>query len=147
MTVNPFQDLPMYNLPQDHIQEISGSKTNDYWIILSRGEAMNKDLTDYLKKILSAIGVDLTKNCFLFSLDLSEKIFIHRLLSEAKSQKKIISFGISPLHFGLSVIYQPQELFHLYTHAFLLCDEIQNIQNDGNKKRTLWESLQKLKDL
>ncbi|MCB0665919.1 MAG: hypothetical protein KDC80_08870 [Saprospiraceae bacterium] len=137
--------IPIYDLPQGSIKKLDGSTNNKFWILQSDSEANESALQTFLEKILQAIDLDPNKNLCLFSLSPDEDSSLSSLLETVTTPKTIIIFGLSPGNLGMSTRFLPYHLFKLKGNTFLLCDELRSIQSDSNKKRDLWDSLQKVK--
>ncbi|MCB0687992.1 MAG: hypothetical protein KDC53_15755 [Saprospiraceae bacterium] len=145
MTNNPFPNLPSYQLPSADPNIMSGDLNLKYWIILTIQEYENKDLYDFLDKIMQAIGVNNGTDSMVAILNQTELLSLATMLENTESPKTVISFGLTSHQLGLSVPYMPQELFYLRDHRFLFCDNLKSLKTDANRKRALWDSLQLLK--
>lgn len=143
--MHPFQNLPLYDVPDSQILSSSGSVDDQYWIVVQSGEKNETQLNDFLSKILAAIDINLSTSVHLLALDISSRIYIHKLLSAANGGKIILCFGISPRDLGLAVTEQLYEIIHLNGHDFLFCDNLGAIYSDANKKRALWEVIQSIR--
>jgi ssRNA-specific RNase YbeY (16S rRNA maturation enzyme) len=141
----PFEDLPLYRLPTAIPFKVHGESQRSYWIILSKSEEDNQSLQDFLSKILKALGLDIHRDTYQIIADDSHSLYLSKQLRNLDEPKIIISFGFKPEEIGLSIAHLPYQLLQLRDHKFLFCDLLDHIQNDANKKRALWETLQLLK--
>jgi len=140
--MHPFQNLPLYDIPDSQISTSSGSPDNQYWIFIRPEEEIDTQLKKFLAKILAAIDIDLATSINLLTLDSTQRIYIHKLIGTASKEKNILCFGLSSKDLGLNFRKQLYQLIHLDGHTFLFCELLSAIQSDANKKKALWESLQ-----
>lgn len=137
--------IPIYDLPQGSIKKLDGSTDNKFWILQSDSEANEPALQTFLEKILQAIDLNSSKDLCILSVNPDKDGSLLSLLETVTTPKTIIIFGLTPGNLGMSTRFLPYHLFKLKGNTFLLCDELQSIQSDSNKKRDLWDSLQKVK--
>ncbi|MBK8503626.1 MAG: hypothetical protein IPL46_16300 [Saprospiraceae bacterium] len=140
----PFEAIPIYHLPSAAPIKVLGESQKSYWIILSTSEEVNPLLQDFLSKILKALGLDMHLDTYRIITDDSDGVYLSKLLGHLEDPKIIISFGFTPSEIGLSIAHLPYQLLNLKHHRFLFCDLLDSVQNDPNKKRALWETLQLL---
>lgn len=140
----PFEDLPLYLLPSTLPLRVLGESSRSYWIILAQSEEENSSLQDFLSKILKALNLEMSIDTYRMIADHSNGFYLSKQFSDDDDPKIIIAFGFKPEELGLSIAYRPYQLMKLSNHQFLLCDLLDTIQDDPNKKRALWETLQLL---
>lgn len=111
-------------------------------VIVVLQEQEKTELIDgLLKKILSAIHIDLAEDVQLVKASTTTSINILKPLKDLEIDK-VLCFGIEPhnLAFNFSpTLYKP---IHIENRTFLFVDSLSKIEADQNRKKMLWSNLQ-----
>ena len=96
----------------------------------------------FLKKILSAVQIDLQKDALFASFgDPDSGSFIQLL--RKKGVEKCLLFGLEPARLGLGISVRLNESFVFYGCRFLFAEKLSAIENDVAKKQQLWAALKR----
>lgn len=96
----------------------------------------------FLKKILSAIQVDLQKDALFTSFAAGETGSFMQLLRK-KGIEKCLLFGLRPDRLGLGISVKLNEPFVFYGCRFLFTERLSVIENDEAQKKQLWSALKR----
>lgn len=96
----------------------------------------------FLKKILSAVQVDLQKDTLFYPFTASDSGSFIQLLRK-KGVEKCLLFGLAPARLGLGISAKMNEPFHFYGCRFLFAEKLSVIENDVAKKQQLWAGLKR----
>jgi DNA polymerase III psi subunit len=138
----PFAKLPRYATPRSHPSSTLGDDSQMVWVVLNQQEANDHDLSDLLRKILKAINIDLDSEVFQILVEKDESFYLANILPS--NAKIIIAFGIPPSSLGMTIEVKLYNKFILRDHQFIFSDELSQIRNNGDNKRSLWSSLQSI---
>ncbi len=96
----------------------------------------------FLKKILSAVQIDLSKDALFASFGATETGSFIQLLRK-KGVEKCLLFGLAPARLGLGIAVKMNEPFTFYGCRFLFAEKLSVIENDVAKKQQLWAGLKR----
>jgi DNA polymerase III psi subunit len=98
---------------------------------------------DFLKKVLQAVKLNISTDCYVLAVAENEKIALGPVLRQ-KEIKNVLIFGLGPEQVGMHVQLQRYQIATLETQKILLADDLSKIQTDEKLKRALWNGLQDL---
>ena len=137
-------DIPLIRLTENKNQDFQLEGEGKLGLILVCNKA---DLLDGGKEkaleIAKAVGYDFPKDLAILSTDAASLNLSEAL--ESISYKSVISF-----HFSAEALGLPAHLVEYHPYVFeqmtlVLSDAIQNIKNDNDKKKKLWNAVKTLK--
>ncbi len=126
-------------------EQIKSNSSNSVKLMVVLEEQEDNDLLDgLLKKILSAINIDLSSDvCLVKSSKHLPSLNIIKSIKDLRINK-VISFGLNPKDLALNftnVLYEP---IHIGDLTFLFADTLGVLNNDPGKKKALWLNLQQI---
>lgn len=133
--------IPDYSLLPLNLNSIGDNQRGILIVYLTeKGKAEAKMEEDFLKKVFSAVQLDLDKDTLMINLSIDSKISFRKLKSGIDFEK-VYFFGLSPENLDWHikpVFYNP---FSFGGKEVLFCDAVEKIINNKEKKGLLWKAL------
>lgn len=134
-------DFPVFPVPDSKIPPLNGEGKQGLLVVL--GESASPELKAFLGKIMGAVGLDLSKDAFVFEVQNGEKFAFAKKIEEQTLQQ-VILFGVAPGQALLNInapLYHP---FKMSGTSLLFGDQLSAIQADNNLKKLLWGCLKNM---
>ncbi len=125
--------------PKNAQERIVGRNHQKLMVVYTIESDPNEDLS-FLKKVLSAVNIDLEKQVQLLGLTNLERLSCSNIPS-FQSVEKLIVFGKSPLDLGIRVNANPYQSINLDNRVFLFSESLAKVAADKGKKGLLWNAL------
>lgn len=146
-----FFDFDVYQFPDNELIDkiVRGLNKKQFLIIFSCPEEEEKELTPYLQKILTALGVQMDEDTHYLNLTAGNEINLSHFLQHSAT-KKILLFGIQPHLLSLNIQIPPYTVFPFLGYKWLWADPLGDIFAERNqttrpKAAALWTALNILK--
>jgi hypothetical protein len=146
-----FFDFDVYQIPDNELVDkiVKGFNKKQFLIIFSCPEEEEKELTPYLHKILTALGVQMDDDTHYLNLPPGNEINLSHFLQHTAT-RKILLFGIQPHLLSLNIQIPPYTVFPFLGYKWLWADPLGDIFAERNqatrpKAAALWTSLNILK--
>lgn len=94
-----------------------------------------------LSKMMSAVKYDLNTDVFILKVANNES---HSLTMLNNAYHNTLIFGVNPIDLGLKINLRPYQPARFEKSTIMLCDNLRVISASNEKKRTIWEQLQKM---
>lgn len=131
-----------YDIPHEGEEAIPSLNNNAKNVIIVSDPADLSEGIHLLRKILSAIHLDLENDCTLIQLSGQTTVNLAGQISR-EMRSKIISFGIPLRQLGFN-ISATGVLFHLESMDVLNAPKLGELATNQNAKRVLWQALKSL---
>ena len=130
-------DIKVFSIP-----EISTTLdvSKRIWVVCDTS-ADTEDLHTFLKKILSAVKVDMDKQVLQIFPNNTEPTNLEPLFKQSMPAK-VLLFGVLPSTIGLNLNLTLYEVTSFRNLEILWAEKLSDIENNQDKKRQLWTSLQ-----
>ncbi len=141
MLTNHVFDFSIFPIlePQSIQQRIVGRNHQKLMVVYTIESNPNEDLS-FLKKIMSAVKIDLENDVQLLGLTNLERLSCSNI-SSFKSVEKLVVFGKSPLDLGIRIKTTPYQSISLDEKVFLFSESLAKVAADKGKKGLLWNAL------
>lgn len=148
-----FLDYQIFQIPdlEKFFENLSGS--NEQAVLVAFFDEKQEPLTDFLKKIITAVKLDLAKDCLVCAINsdtLSQNVpkasaipRFSSLKSIGKIEKALI-FGVHPEALGLHISPPQYQAFFFNNCTFLFADKLSVLEKSPEKKKRLWDGLRDL---
>jgi hypothetical protein len=140
----PFQHLKLYRTAEEIQTElkISDNKNSGNLIIIKDG--YEKEILDYLEKIVTSVGLDFHKDVQVISLKTGENLKISKL-----PFSKILVFGIEPKNLGLFIEWELYSLIKIGDKRLIFSDDLtdifaERVKKDRKMALMLWNSMKEM---
>ena len=141
---NDYFDFPVYKIPdsQEGILVKSNKFPQSYLTVLILDEENSLENLDFLKKIISALGISWDSDCRIRTFSNNVQINLAGIINSDKS-KYIIGFGIDKKDFAIQAELLVKKWNRFNSFRLLLSLQLTKLKNDTTQKRILWNELQK----
>ena len=146
-----FFDFDVYQFTDNELIDkmVRGLNKKQFLIIFSCPEEEEKELTPYLQKILTALGVQMDDDTHYLNLPPGNEINLSHFLQHTAT-RKILLFGIQPNLLSLNIQIPPYTVFPFLGYKWLSADPLGDIFTERNqatrpKAAALWTALNILK--
>lgn len=119
------------------ISQCEGPSQSSIFVCCREADPVN---IEFLKKILSAVQIDLDKEVSLLKITHPHGFSFSQLQS-TKAFKKALIFDFPPSFLGLQLNLQKYQPFTLNGCTLLFADPLQDISNNKMMKTALWTAL------
>jgi len=140
----PFQHLKLYRTAEQSNSELdfTGNKNSDHLIIIKDG--YEKEIFDYLEKILTSVGLDYHKDVQVITLKTGANLRISKL-----PHHKILVFGIEPKNLGLFIEWELYSLIRIGDKKLIFSDDLtdifaERVKKDRKMALMLWNSMKEM---
>ena len=131
-------DFKIYPIGKNKISVCKGQNKKGLLVAMAGEE--RPELSDFLDKILQAVGFDLKNDALSLWVTPTER-FWFKELDQASHVSHAIFFGIPPQQAGLNLEAQPYNPVIISGTTYLFADSLAKIQENPALKRPLWEAL------
>jgi hypothetical protein len=140
----PFQHVKLYRTTEEVHSElkITGNKNPGNLIIIKDGN--EKEILDYLEKILTSVGLDFDKDVQIITLKKEENLKISKL-----PHHKILVFGIEPKILGLFIEWELYSLIRIGDKKLIFSNDLadifaERVKKDRKMALMLWNSMKEM---
>lgn len=140
----PFQHLKLYRTAEEVHSElkITGNKNPGNLIIIKDG--YEKEILDYLEKILTSVGLDFDKDVQIITLKTEENLKISKL-----PFGKILVFGIEPQKLGFFIEWELYSLIKIGDKRLIFSNDLadifaERVKKDRKMALMLWNSMKEM---
>ncbi len=137
-----FYDFDIYKIPKTTVGKIinADKPKNTKLTVLVNSDDYNNEQKTFLEKIIKSINIDFDENCTVRGFEKNETVDLSKVHNEDNS-KNIISFGIDTKQFYSQANLSYGEWNNFVNFGLLIFDNLDNIKENINLKKTLWNNL------
>lgn len=143
MTSPPFENLPLFQLPDTDPKLQHGTQSAKCWILVEASDLKDETNAQLVRKILEAAKVKWDDDVCLMSLHTASSCQLVQLLPK-DTEKQVIVFGLTASSIGFQIKAKLNVCFLLGKHQYLFCHHLEDIKNNQAYKKELWMALQKM---
>ena len=140
----PFQHIKLYRTIAESKFELVaiGNENSENLIIIKQG--YEKEILDYLQKILTSVGLDLNNDVLIITLKHGENLKISKL-----PHHKILVFGIEPKILGLFIEWELNSLIRIGDKKLIFSNDLtdifaERVKKDRKMALMLWNSMKEM---
>jgi hypothetical protein len=135
-------DTTLFQTESDDFLEKCRGSNNSLVFIGYETEENEAERLLFLRKILSALKLELDHDALFRSFEKNEPASFLKLFKK-KGIEKMLLFGCSPKQFGLSIEAALYEPFEFYGCRLLFSEKLSVVEADAARKGQLWTALKK----
>ncbi|MBK9335467.1 MAG: hypothetical protein IPM98_02295 [Lewinellaceae bacterium] len=133
----------IYQIPENALLKNARGEFFKRVLVIAQAELMHPGNLDFLKKILFAAGLDLSKDALFVELQEADQVALFPV-EQTKQPESVLVFGVSPAQLGLNIqipLYQPTPFYGM---TFLFSDKLSELEPDKIRKANLWQALRQM---
>ena len=124
------------------IPETAGHQTasTEQWLLIVVRSSETNASNDLLEKIAGALKADFSKNVYLLTLEIGERLNIREI--NALQPKLMLSFGVSPADLGIWIDLDKPGMRQLEAFCLIYTLPADKLAANANAKKELWGYMQ-----
>ncbi|MEY3052233.1 MAG: hypothetical protein RLY31_2018 [Bacteroidota bacterium] len=141
LVANSFLDFNVFAVDSESYPPCVGE--NGKGVLVGSGELLDADLVDFLRKVLSAVGLDMEKDAARFVLTEPHRTWLWGYQAGGVWSRALL-FGIPALRLGMNAEVEAFRPLSLEGRRLLFAPPLSVVTRDAGLKRSLWAGMQPL---